>query len=56
MAKEVLITEKMRRIVTININGLREENNILHLGRMLYTLKIGICIVTETHLRKEELK
>ena len=43
------------RIMTINCNGLRQEKKRLALGNISQILQIGICEVTESHLRRKEL-
>ena len=53
---QVSTSNTMRRILTINTNGLREKRNRLQLGRLLFNLQIRVCIITETHLREHELK
>ena len=43
-------------MVHINAYGLRTERQRTFLGKFLVDLKVGICFVTETHLRKRDLK
>ena len=44
------------RIVQINANGLRTDRQRTFLGKLMADLQVGVCIATETHLRKRELK
>ena len=44
------------RLVTVNCNGLRRRRRRLALGHLLAVLKVDICIITESHLRKGDLK
>ena len=41
--------------VCVNMNGLRAKNKCVMLGKLMFDLWAGVCIVTETHLREEEL-
>ena len=43
-------------ILTLNINGLRTKRKKTLLGKMLKDLQIGVCVLTETHLRKSDLE
>ena len=43
-------------LLRINANGLRTKRRKTFLGRLLVDLKIGVCVVTETHLRKKDLR
>ena len=43
-------------MLTINANGIRTKRQRAFLGKILVDLRIGICVVTETHLRIKELK
>ena len=43
------------RLVTVNCNGLRRRKRRLALGHLLAVLKVDICVVTESHLRKGDL-
>ena len=42
-------------VVCVNMNGLRTKNKCITLGKLMFDLWAGVCIVTETHLREEEL-
>ena len=39
----------------VNMNGLREKRKRILLGKPMRNLWAGICVVTETHLRKSDL-
>ena len=41
--------------MVINCNGIRKRNKRIQLAELLYKLHIGICVITETHLRKIEV-
>ena len=43
-------------MMVINCNGIRNRYRRILLAELLYRLHIGVCIITETHLRKEEVK
>ena len=43
------------RVITVNCNGIRKKYKRLILEKLLFDLNIGICVLTETHLRKQEL-
>ena len=43
-------------MVHLNANGLRTDSQRTFLGKLLVDLQVGICIVTESHLRKRDLK
>ena len=42
-------------VVCVNINGLRRKKKRALLGKLMFDLWAGVCVVTETHLRKPEL-
>ena len=42
-------------MLSLNINGLRTEQKRTTLGKLLFDLQIGVCVLTETHLRSEDL-
>ena len=42
--------------MTLNVNGLRQEDKILLLGSFLVETRVGILILTETHLTKDEAR
>ena len=42
-------------VVCVNINGLRKKKKRALLGKLMFDLWAGVCVVTETHLRKPEL-
>ena len=42
-------------VVRVNINGLRKKKKRGLLGKLMLDLWTGVCVVTETHIRKEEL-
>ena len=44
------------RILNVNCNGLRKRKRGLALGRHLASLRVGLCLATESHLRKMELE
>ena len=39
----------------VNMNGLRKKRKRILLGKLMYDLWAGICVVTETHFRKPDL-
>ena len=39
----------------VNINGLRKEQKRILLGKLTYDIWAGVCVVTETHLKKADL-
>ena len=39
-------------VVCVNINGLRKKKKLVLLGKLMFDLWAGVCVVTETHLRK----
>ena len=43
-------------MICVNINGLRQKRRRTLLGKLLHDLHAGICVVTETNLREEDLK
>ena len=43
-------------IVTININGIREKRKKIALGRALCAVQAAVCVVTEAHIREEDLE
>ena len=43
------------KVICVNINGLRKKKKRALLGKLMYDLWAGVCIATETHLRKPEL-
>ena len=43
------------RIMTVNCDGLRKRKKQLELGDILKTLRVGLCVATESHLRKVDL-
>ena len=43
------------RVMVINCNGIRQKHRRLRLAALMFTLRVGICIITETHLRKVEV-
>ena len=52
---KVLCTGAAFNMLSLNINGLRTEQKRTTLGKLLFDLQIGVCILTETHLRSEDL-
>ena len=42
--------------MTINCNGLRSQRKKLALGSLLSLMKVGVCVVTESHLRPPKAK
>ena len=54
--KPVLHTGRVFNVVCINANGLRTQLKRDLLGKLLYDLRAGVGLITETHLRKSELK
>ena len=44
------------RIVSINVRGLRVKEKRAALLALLVELKVGICVFTETHLKKRDVK
>ena len=55
-AKKILYAEAMLNVVCINANGLRTRRQKTFLNKLLTDLHVGVCVVTETHLRKKDLK
>ena len=45
---------KLMRMLNLNVNGIRKRAKRIELAELLRKLKIGVCVLTETHLRKEE--
>ena len=43
-------------LVTINVNGLRTKLKKDLLGKLLIDLQVGVCIKTDSHLGKPEVK
>ena len=43
-------------VISLNVNGIRKKRKRLALERVLDELHISICVATETHLRKKDLK
>ena len=52
----VLHTGRIFNVVCINANGLRTQLKRDLLGKLLQDLQAGVGLITETHLRKPELK
>ena len=52
---KVLCTGAAFNMLSLNINGLRTDQKRTTLGKLLFDLQVGVCILTETHLRLEEL-
>ena len=50
------MTKDIIRILNINCNGLRKKKKRLVLGHIMNILQVGVCVATETHLRRAELK
>ena len=42
-------------LMCVNMNGLRKKRKRILLGKLMYDLWAGICVVTETHFRKPDL-
>ena len=42
-------------ILTSNCKGMRTRRKRIHSGQALYKLKVGLCVVVETLLRKDEV-
>ena len=55
-AGEILHAAAQLNIVRVNANGLRTDRQRAFLGKLLVDLQVGVCIVTESHLRKRGLK
>ena len=55
-ANRTLLRKGLIRIVTINCSGLRGERKKLALRNLLPLMKVGVCVVTENHLRLAKLK
>ena len=43
-------------VLSLNINGIRTGQTRTMLRKLLYDLQVGVCILTETHLREEDLE
>ena len=41
-------------MICVNANGLRTRRKRARLGKLLYALKAGVGIITETHLKEHE--
>ena len=52
---QVLFADATANFVCINANGLRKRRKRLMLYKMLHDLNVGLCLITETHLRESEL-
>ena len=44
------------KILTINANGIRARRQRTFLEKALVDLRIGVCVVTQTHLRRKDVK
>ena len=53
--QRVLHTTTLLNLVSININGVRTKRKRLLLQKLLADLQVGICVSTETHMRRHEL-
>ena len=53
---DTMMGDRMMRLGTANCNGIRKRKRRLALGYLLSTLKVGVCVVTESHLRKRGLE
>ena len=42
-------------VVSVNVNGVRAKKKRLLLAKFLEELKVGVCVLTETHLRKRDI-
>ena len=61
IAQDINITStRMERthinILNINMDGIRKKHKRLALSQILTEQEIDICVITETHLRKNDLK
>ena len=52
----MLYTSSVINVVGINANGIRSKRKRLLLHKLLIEIKAGVRIVTETHMRKSELR
>ena len=52
----LLYTVSVINIVGVNANGVRTKRKRLMLHRLLRELKAGVGVITETHMRRTELK
>ena len=52
----VLYTPAVLNIIALNINGLRTKRKKDLLEKLLEDLRVGVGIISETHLRKSDLK
>ena len=53
---KTLLQKGLIRLVNINCNGLRSKRKKLALGSLLTLMKVGVCVVTESHLRLARVK
>ena len=54
--KAVLCAGAVLKVLSLNINGLRTGEKRKLLEKLLYDTQAGICLLTETHLRKPDLE
>ena len=52
----LLHTPAVINIMGVNANGIRTKRKRLMLHRLLRALRVGVGVVTETHLRKGDIK
>ena len=43
------------RALLVNCNGIRQRRRRLRLAALMFTLRVGVCTITETHLREAEV-
>ena len=48
--------DNLLRMMTVNCNGIYKRKKYLSLGDLLRTLQIGVCVVSESHLRRKDLR
>ena len=51
----ILYTNTLMNLVGINVNGVRKKRKRLLLEKLLADLTVGVCVLSETHLRKADL-
>ena len=51
----VLKTGAILNVLSLNINGVRTGEKRTMLGKLLHDLQVGVCLLTETHLREDDL-
>ena len=50
------LSDTRLRALTINCNGIRSKRRRLALGHLSTPKRIGVCVVTESHLRRKDFR